>query len=171
MSVFTPDIMLADLTQVSPAFLRLHDIRGIVLDVDNTLTNHGSQSIRPEISQWIRDMDALGIRLMIVSNNSYKRVKPFADSIGVDFIARGCKPLPIGLNQAQKRFGLPREQIAMVGDQIYTDVLGGNLKGFYTVLVKPFVLEDGPFFRLKRNMETIHISAYQKKRGAYNDQR
>lgn len=166
MSVFTPDIMLGNITQIDKAFLSANNIRGLVLDVDNTLTAHGSQLVRPEVGKWIARMDAMGIKMMIVSNNTYDRVKPFADKLGLDFVSMGCKPLTVGLTKAQKQFRLPANQIAVVGDQIYTDVVAGNLKGMLTVLVKPFVMEDGAFFRMKRSLEAVHIRAYLRRKEA-----
>lgn len=166
MSIFTPDIMLASVTQIDKVFLVTHQIKGLILDVDNTLTRHGSQQIRPEIRIWLSEMKKLGVKLTIASNNTMDRVKPFAESLDLDFVAMSCKPLPIGLSVAQNKFSLPKEQIALVGDQIYTDIVGGNLKGFLTIMVAPFAMEDGLLFKMKRSMEGIHIRGYEKKKAA-----
>ena len=90
---------------------------------------------------------------MIVSNNSERRVKPFADLLGLDYVARGCKPLTIGMTRACKKFGLAPQQVAIVGDQLFTDILGGKWKGMRSILTEPLHLEDGPFFRFKRGLE------------------
>lgn len=164
MSIFMPDLMLRDVTRVDKALLDANGLRGLILDVDNTLTEHGSQYVRPQVEQWLRRMSDQGIRLIIVSNNTRSRVQPFASRLGLDFVAMGCKPLTMGLSRAQKQMGLPTQEVGVVGDQIYTDVVGGNLKGMYTILVTPFVVEDTAFFKLKRSLETIHIRAYCKRK-------
>lgn len=105
------------------------------------------------------------MKLTILSNNSRERVEPFARKLGLDFVARACKPLPFGMTRAQRLFGLPKKQIAVIGDQIFTDIVGGNWKGMYTILVEPFTLEQGVFFRLKRKLERYPIRRYQKQNG------
>ena len=169
MSVFTPDIMLHDVTKIDNALLDANGIKGLILDVDNTLTDHGSQILRQSVRDWLCKMDLAGIKLIIASNNTKKRVKPFADKIGLDFVSMSCKPIGYGLSKARKKMKLSAKETAVVGDQIYTDIVGGNLQGMYTILVTPFLIEDKPFLRMKRSIETIHIRAYEKKNGAYNE--
>ena len=169
MSVFTPDIMLHDVTKIDKPLLDANGIKGLILDVDNTLTEHGSQTLRQSVRDWLCKMDTAGIKLIVASNNTKKRVEPFANKIGLDFVSMSCKPIGPGLAKARKKMGLLPKEVAVVGDQIYTDIVGGNLQGMYTVLVTPFLMEDKPFLRIKRSMETIHIRAYEKKNGAYNE--
>lgn len=163
MSIFQPDLMLRDVTRIDRPLLDARGLRGLILDVDNTLADHGSQVLRSSVRDWLAKMDAAGIKLVIVSNNTRVRVEPFAKKLGLEFVSFSCKPLPVGLSRAQNRLGLPAERIAVVGDQIYTDIVGGNLKGMYTILVVPFLEEDLPFLKLKRSLEAVHIRAYQRK--------
>lgn len=165
MSVFMPDLMLRDVTRIDKALLDANGLRGLILDVDNTLTEHGSQHIRPQVERWLLSMSEQGIRLIIVSNNTRSRVEPFAQRLGLAFVAMGCKPLTLGFSRAQSQLGLTAGEIGVVGDQIYTDVVGGNLEGMYTILVTPLLLEDKAFFKLKRSLETIHIRAYCRRKG------
>lgn len=162
MSVFTPKLCLDKVTDITPKLLREKGIKGIVLDVDNTLTLHGSQEVKKEVTDWLEQMKAQGFLLTIVSNNYEKRVKPFAQRLGLEYVSFGCKPMTKGFTQACKKFSLKKEEIAVVGDQIYTDIVGGNLKGMFTILVEPFQLETGWTFRLKRNLEKIHIRKYHR---------
>ena len=154
MSVFMPDLMLRDVTRIDKALLDANGLRGLILDVDNTLTEHGSQHIRPQVERWLLSMSEQG-----------SRVEPFAQRLGLAFVAMGCKPLTLGFSRAQSQLGLTAGEIGVVGDQIYTDVVGGNLKGMYTILVTPLLLEDKAFFKLKRSLETIHIRAYCRRKG------
>lgn len=166
MSIFTPDLMLHDVTRIDLPLLNAHGIRGLILDVDNTLTNHGSQFLRQSVRDWLCRMDAAGIRMIIASNNTRERVEPFARKLGLDYVSFSCKPFARGLIRARKKMGLEAHEIAVVGDQIYTDIVGGNRLGMYTILVTPFLLEEQPLLRLKRSMEAIHIRAYQKRQPA-----
>lgn len=163
MSIFTPDLYLHHITEIDEALLKKHGIKGIVLDVDNTLTMHGSQEVKQEIIDWLKQMQDAGIKLTIASNNNDRRIKPFAKKIGLDYIAMSCKPLTFAFTKACKTFGLQKHEIAVVGDQIYTDIVGGNLKGMFSILVDPHELENGAFFRFKRRFEKMHIDKYYRR--------
>ncbi len=163
MALFLPDIYLDKIINVDISTLIKKGIKAVVLDVDNTLTHHDSQIVTDEVISWLKNAKENGLQLTIVSNNNEKRIKPFADKIGLEYIASGCKPLTIGFTKACKKYSLKPEQIAVIGDQIYTDILGGNLKGMYTILVTPFEYETGRLFKLKRRLEKIHINKYNKK--------
>ena len=132
------------------------------MDVDNTLTIHGSQDIDIKVVNWLENMRIANIKLMLVSNNSNERISPFAKKIEIDFIAMGMKPFTFGFEKAKIKFNMPTQNIAVVGDQIYTDILGGNIKGMFTILVEPFKLENNKFFKFKRKFEKIHIKKYMR---------
>lgn len=162
MSVFLPNLILKDVTHIDIPLLKKYNVKGIILDVDNTLTIHGSQDVDIKIKNWLKLMSQSGIKLTIVSNNTRVRIEPFAKALGLSFVAMGCKPLTHGFTKAQAEFQLAKSEIAVVGDQIYTDIVGGNLKGFFTILVSPFKLENNRFFKLKRKLEKHHIKQYNK---------
>ena len=157
MSIFTPNLYLHRITYLTPERLQKYHIRGIILDVDNTLTHHGSQEVTQEVLDWLSLMKQHKLKLTIASNNYDKRVKPFAQRLGLDYIAMSCKPMTFAFTKACKKFNLPKNEVALVGDQIYTDILGGNLKGLFTVLVEPFEVESGRFFQIKRKLERFHL--------------
>ncbi|MEG2813291.1 MAG: YqeG family HAD IIIA-type phosphatase [Oscillospiraceae bacterium] len=163
MAIFSPNLLLKDVTYIDKKLLNKHNIKALILDVDNTLTTHGSQHIEKKIYDWLYQMEELKIKMMIVSNNTNSRVKPFADRLGIDFVAMGCKPLTFGFTRAKRRFNVPTKQIAIVGDQVFTDILGGNLKGMFTILVTPFKLEEDKFFKFKRKLEKHTINKYKRK--------
>lgn len=153
MSIFTPSHRYKRVAGISPAALRAAGIRGILLDVDNTLSPHNAPTPEPDAVQWLRELAQSGIAVMIVSNNHAPRVAPFAARLGLPYVSRGAKPLPVGFRRAQRMLGLPRAALAVVGDQLFTDILGGNLAGMTTWLVDPICPETGWFFRLKRALE------------------
>ena len=100
---------------------------------------------------------------MVLSNSNERRVKPFAEKIGLPFISLGLKPLPFGLIRALKSLGSKRKNTAIVGDQIFTDVLGGNLVGVRTLLITPILLESTAGFKFKRKIERVVFKLYKIK--------
>ena len=101
--------------------------------------------------------------MTVLSNSKEKRVKPFAQKINLEYISLGLKPLPFGYLRAMKRYSLKRKNTAIVGDQIFTDILGGNLVGIKTVLLTPIKLEDGWSFKLRRRLEKLIFKLYRIK--------
>ncbi len=165
MSVFIPSLYLKHVTEITPELLQQQGIRGLILDVDNTLALHNSQEIIASIEEWLQLMRAHGIKLVILSNNIERRVAPFAKRLGLLHVAEGCKPMSLGFRKAVRRLQLPKETIAVVGDQVYTDILGGNLNGMYTILTAPLAVEQNIFVRAKRRAERVHINRYYRLRG------
>ena len=151
--LFKPKIWIKNVFVINEGFLNRHGIKGLILDLDNTLSMHGSPAAEEGVEEWLSDMRRLGIKMSVVSNNTAKRVTPLANKLGLDFIPFGCKPLTFGISKAVKHLGLPKKNLAVVGDQIFTDVIGGNLSGIMTILVEPFYLESGRVFKMKRRLE------------------
>lgn len=140
-------------TDITPDVLAQLGIRGLILDLDNTLTTHDNPVPGEGVLEWLELMKNSGIRLMIVSNNHPPRVEPFAQMLGLEYVSEGRKPLTKGFREAMKRMGLPRKSLAAVGDQIYTDVLGANLFRIKMLYVKPIEHEKTTFFKVKRRLE------------------
>ena len=97
-----------------------------MLDIDNTLTADRSQELPDEVAAWLDTMRKAGVRLTIVSNGPEKRVRPFAQKLGLAYLYRSAKPLPFALMAAQHRMGVKHRQMAMVGDQLYADRMAGR---------------------------------------------
>ena len=165
MALFSFKYLFRDVTRITPEFLRGAGIRGLVLDVDNTLTAHGSQDVSAEVLDWLAQMRAAGVQMMLASNNYEARVAPFADRLGLSYKSFSCKPLPRSLADAAGRWGLEKGQIAMVGDQLFTDVLAANLYGAQTLMVRPVSNDPSFTVRFKRRLEAPFISRYYRKGG------
>ena len=132
------------------------------MDVDNTLSvAHGDKTLKIGVPQWLSDMRESGVKLLVLSNAKNGRAKLFADSIGLDVIGLAAKPLPFGYLKAIKQLEVPKKNIAMVGDQVFTDVMGGRLAGIKTVLVTDITPEDKTFFKIKRYFEHIMLKRWQ----------
>lgn len=151
--MFRPTYVFGRVGEITHRFLEKAHIKGLILDLDNTLTTHNNP-VPPQSSlDWLSEMKEAQIRLMIVSNNSSKRVMPFAQRLGLEFVSRGAKPLTFGYTKAIERMGLNKKNVAAVGDQIFTDVLGSNLKGIRSIFVFPIEPETSLPFRIKRACE------------------
>ncbi len=154
---FKPDIKLDRITEISVALLNKYNINALILDVDNTLSTHHGQVLTDGLEDWLKEMRENHIALTILSNSTSKRLEPFAKKIGLDFISIGLKPLPFGYLRALKKLKSKRKNTAIVGDQIFTDTLGGNIAGVKTILLTPIKPESSLRFRMKRQNEKILI--------------
>ncbi|HIW14226.1 MAG TPA: YqeG family HAD IIIA-type phosphatase [Firmicutes bacterium] len=128
-------------------------VRLLLLDVDNTLSRHGEKEPAPGVGEWVHRMEQAGFRLLILSNNTKKRVAPFAAKLGLPFLSCCAKPLPLCYLLACHRMGVKRQEAVLIGDQIFTDVLGGCVCHMATVLLEPIEEETGWSFRLRRKWE------------------
>lgn len=142
-------------TDITPGVLERMGVRGLILDIDNTLTTHDHPVPAEGVEEWLSSTREHGISAVIVSNNHEPRVKPFADLLGLDYVCEGAKPLKKGYAAAAEKLGLPKEQIAAVGDQIFTDVAGANIYGIKMLFVEPIEKEPKKqrFIRFKRVLE------------------
>ena len=163
MKIFQPDLIVKNVTMITTELLKKHHVKALILDVDNTLTTHGNPEPGEGVMQWLETMRQADIPMMIVSNNSQNRVKPFAEILQLEFVSRGLKPLTVGMTRACKRFGLTPSEVAIVGDQLFTDILGGKLKGMKCILTEPICYESGAFFKLKRKLENKLMKSRKSK--------
>ena len=163
MAFFKPHFIFDDVTKITPEFLADIGVGMLLLDVDNTLTMHGSQKIEPEIWLWLRIMKINKIRPVLFSNNSDKRIRPFAHSLGLEYIANAAKPLPVKLRRAMAKISADPRYTAIIGDQLFTDILCANLAHLRGILVMPIEPEVTVFFKIKRFFER-HILRYHEKR-------
>lgn len=142
-----PDLALGgSILELTPELINRHRLRGLILDVDETLVSFKQSQPGVEVRQWLKQMQALSIAVVLVSNNvSHSRIRHIAEELGVEsfYIAAG-KPSRRKLREAVAMMQLPHQDIAMVGDRLFTDVLGGNRLGLFTVLVEPMVDSPSP---------------------------
>ncbi len=160
-----PNIKIHRITDITAELLSAKNIKGLILDVDNTLSTHHGDVLIDGLTQWLSYIASKGIKVIIASNSKEKRVKPFAEKIGLDFISLSCKPLPFGYMKARKRMGLKRKEIAIVGDQIFTDTLGGNFYGITTIMTDLILPEDKISFIIRRKLEKILLKKMKVENG------
>lgn len=153
MSALRPDFRFHTIYEVTPHFLAKEGIEGLILDIDNTLVYYGVHKPTEENSFWIKAMQAAGIKLAFVSNGHEERVKAYNEGFGFHCSFKSGKPRRGGFLEAAKFMGLAPSKIAAVGDQLFTDVLGGNRAGMKTILVDPIRPEPWLPFKVKRLAE------------------
>lgn len=164
--LLTPEYIFKNVEAITPEFLRQLGVTALVLDVDNTLTGDGSQQLDGSVQAWLEEMRAAGVSLTVVSNNTSRRVRPFAERIGLAWVPLACKPLPLGLMVARRRLGVKKSQMAMVGDQIYTDRMAAGLYGIPCLFVLPRTPHDkSRGVKLKRKLEPFWLRRYFRKGG------
>jgi len=135
---FCPRLVAARLTELSPAFFAERGIRAIILDLDNTLVPWRGAEIAPEVTAWVEDSLAAGLKLCICSNTHRpRRLAQLAAKLGVPYIERVAKPRRGGFLRAMALMATGIEDTAVVGDQLMTDIWGGNRCGLLTILVEP----------------------------------
>ena len=124
------------ITDISPAFLKERGIRLLMLDFDNTIVPYTRDVPTPDVEMWLKDMQHSGLTVCVVSNSKRNRVPEFCKQYGLNCITHAKKPFPKGIRECLSRFEIPASEAVLVGDQIYTDTLGGNGAGVRTILVK-----------------------------------
>lgn len=151
--VLSPDYYYRSIHNIDFAELKARGIDTLLVDLDNTLLARNSAHVTAEARRWAEDAARQGMRVCIVSNNWHDRVLGVAELIGVPIVAKALKPFPHAFRRALALMGIKRSQAAVVGDQMFTDVLGGKLLGIVTILVVPLSTSDLPHTRLLRRIE------------------
>ncbi|MFO7636994.1 MAG: YqeG family HAD IIIA-type phosphatase [Clostridia bacterium] len=153
MSKHLPDYMSEDLFTID--YRKLHEagVRGIAVDIDNTLVPMHRAHADERARKWAYDMKKMGFSVVILSNASRKRTEAFMKDMGVLGIWLSGKPLPGAYLRAAAMMGLDPGNCAMIGDQLFTDIRGGKKAGFFTILTRPLDTREILFVRLKRLLE------------------
>lgn len=156
-SLLQPNLVLGgSVFDISPELLKRHNLKGLILDVDDTLVPLRQAESDPDLAAWMASIKAVGAVWLVSNNVNSSRIKRIAAPLGVPYLTSAGKPSRRKLKQALDAMDLPPEQVAMVGDRLFTDVLAGNRLGLFTILVEPMPIlnQDRPRSSLLRNLET-----------------
>lgn len=158
-----PRQRITTIYELDLAELWAQGFRGIITDLDNTLVGATVPLATPELVEWLAHLADSGFKVVIVSNNSAARVSKFAEPLGLPFVYSARKPANAAFHRAMAILDLPPESVIMLGDQMLTDVLGGNRLGLYTVLVQPVsLIGEGIFTRINRRVEKLAMRLMRK---------
>lgn len=138
-------------------------IRFLLVDLDNTLAEVDTLTVSRDIARWVRGAEEQGFRLLILSNSLPRRVKAFEQQLGVPALSKAVKPLPSAFWRALDHLGAQPHETAVVGDQLFTDVLGGNRLGLYTILINPLSRVELTHTRLIRFVERRVLDALRRR--------
>ena len=132
--LLTPHYRISSVLEITPQRLHELGLQSLLLDADCTLKRYGSPQCAPGVAEWLDTLRQAGIGLCLVSNGFGERIAHFAAPLGLPFIAKALKPLPLGCLRAMQNMGFRRPSTAMVGDQLFADILAGRLAGLRTFL-------------------------------------
>lgn len=161
--ILYPNLYLKDVTAITIDILKKNNIKGLILDVDNTLIDL-NKNMNPKVVDWVNELKKNNIKFCIVSNtNKYEKVKSVAEKLDIPYFYFAKKPFKRGFEKAKRKMNLKEENIAAVGDQIMTDVLGANRCKMFSILVEPISEKDILITKIKRPFEKLIIKRYVSK--------
>lgn len=160
---FVPNEVVQDIYEIRPEKLKERGIKGIITDLDNTLVPWNVKDATEEVKEWLKEMEEHDIKVTIVSNNNEERVRVFSEPLKRPFAYSARKPLTRAFKKVQRDMGLNKDEVVVVGDQLLTDVFGGNRAGLKTILVAPIVETDAPITKFNRKIERFIMRRLERK--------
>lgn len=166
MKLLKPDYYVSNFKKISLDRLKQEGIRLLLCDIDNTLVSSHDPDSNEDVIAFVNKVKEAGLDIAIVSNARGKRAKRFAKNLQIDELYYlSCKPLPFNFLRAMKIHDVQPNQTAILGDQLFTDILGGNLAGLYTILTKPISEKDKLMTVMNRKMEQLVFKELKRKYG------
>lgn len=161
--ILYPNAYFNKVEDITIDFLRKNNINALILDVDNTLIDY-NKVMSKSVEKWANMLKQNGFKLYLLSNTSHKeKVEAVAQKLGVRYRNLAKKPFKTGFFKVQKDLSEKAENIAVVGDQIFTDIIGGNRSKMFTILVEPRDKKDFWYTAWKRPIEKVIKKKYMKK--------
>lgn len=158
-----PSLYLDSVKNINPTLLKKNNIKGLILDVDNTLIDY-YRNLVDGAEKWCEELKNEGIKCIILSNsNKRSKVEEVAEKLNIDYIMFAKKPLKSGFKRALSKLELKPEEVAVVGDQLFTDVIGAKRMNMFSILVKQVDEKDIFITKLKRPIENAIIKKYLEK--------
>ncbi len=162
MSRLQPDYYFDSAFSIRPSFLTEKGINCVVLDIDNTLVTYGEKIPTEKANEWINLLRQNNISILIASNNVEKRVSEFATPLGLPYIFNSFKPSKKAIVEACTMFGVRPDQVAVIGDQVFTDIGCARKGGALAILTKPINDKENLFIKFKRAMERPIVKKFRK---------
>lgn len=150
-----PTLWVHSVDEISPELLKRHGIQGVLVDLDDTLVAAKAEQLEPRFRAWLQILKDDGFAVLIFSNGSPERVRRWSRELGLDALALVGKPWPWVFRKGLRQLGTAAHQTVMIGDQLFTDVLGANWAGIMSILVTPLSAGLLPHTRALRNLEGL----------------
>lgn len=163
-----PDYCVNNVWSLDENFYKSHAIDSVVFDIDNTLVAHTEMQPPEDVLKYFEFLKNIGIKYSIVSNNSMERVTSFCKDLGIPYYYKALKPRKKYLKKVLQDLGTNANKSALVGDQLFTDILGGNRMGMMSVLVTAVGKDETGFVSFKRRFEKKILKKYKAKLKTYN---
>ncbi len=162
MPFLKPDFIYSGVPFISLKKLEQAGVKGILLDIDNTLIDY-TKKLSDEVISWVENAKQAGFQVCILSNtNKKEKIEMVSQRLKISFVAFAKKPFKSGYLRAAKVLKLDCKNIAMVGDQLFTDILGANRVGMVSIYVKPISRKEYWYTKWKRPIEAFFLRKYQK---------
>lgn len=158
-----PNQHLNSIFELDPQELHSLGVKGVIADMDNTLVPWNDRSVPPRLARWLAGLKEEGFRLCIVSNNTAEKGAELARELDIPAFWYAIKPRRRAFRKALREMELPAEEVAVIGDQIFTDVLGGNRMGLYTILVTPISDKEFIWTKMMRQFERVVLNYLKRK--------
>lgn len=152
--MFLPKEFLNSIYEINTKWLQERQLQGLIVDLDNTMLGRAESKANKRLKLWVKQISA-NVPVIILSNNWSTRVKNIAAELGLEIIAPAAKPFSWAFKQALAKLNTEPKKTALVGDQLFTDILGGNFLHLYTVLVPPTSEVDLPHTKILRRLEKL----------------
>lgn len=159
-----PDLYLDSIYSLDFEFLEQNNIKGLLIDLDNTLLPWDCLNISKKLKAWIENCKARGLSLCIVSNNRARRINECARQLEIPAVIGAIKPSKKAFLKGLDILGIKKSQAAVIGDQIFTDVLGAKRMGMLAILVKPVSKKEFIWTKLMRGVESIILKLVIEKK-------
>jgi hypothetical protein len=156
-----PNAYLSKVEEITIEFLQKNKIKALILDIDNTLIDY-EKNLSESVIDWAKNLKGQGVKLYILSNTNHKeKVETVANKLNIPYRNLAKKPLKSGFLKVKEALKENEKNIAVVGDQIFTDVIGGNRCKMFTILVDPITSKDYWYTAWKRPIENVIKKKYE----------
>lgn len=166
-----PDYLVANVSKLDEAFYKNHGIKAAIFDIDNTLVAHTEPEPPENVLSYFEFLKSIGIKYSIVSNNSMERVQSFCKNLGIPYYYKALKPRKKYLKKVLYDMGEEARVSVLIGDQLFTDILGGNRMGMLSVLVTAVGEDETSFVSFKRKFEKRILEKNKSKLRKYIPQK
>lgn len=157
-----PRAYFDNVKEISIEFLNKNNIKALILDVDNTILDF-DKKLLDGVDKWVENLKNEGIKFYILSNSNHiEKVKMVSETLNIPYFYFATKPLKRGFKKVLKELKMDNKNVAAVGDQIFTDVIGSNRCKLFSILVKPIGKKDILVTKIKRPIESFIIRKYEE---------